>query len=323
MRKIFSTNDVHPRDRFDFWMSVIRRNFIKNDAVPARRRGFKAELHAGSIGAVNLGLAQSSALKVSHTERHSGQPSDDQLFVFMPLAGTKLVRQNGRQAVLEPGHFALIDPRLPHEGHFSEASEVLTLIVGRHALECRLGAVQDLTARPITLDTAEGRLASGYLSMLPSQAGRLSSAGEDMAEAQLLDLVALALGKTSTGKASLGSSARSLVRTKLHAVIEARLSDPNLDAQAIASEAGVSTRYANAVLADENMSLGRLIQARRLARCRQALEDPAQMHRTVSDIAYGWGFSDMTHFGRRFKAAYGMLPSECRHLAQMQTSLLP
>jgi error-prone DNA polymerase len=37
----------------------------------------------------------------------------------------------------------------------------------------------------------------------------------------------------------------------------------------------------------------RLIQARRLARCRYALEDPNQAHRTVSEIAYGWGFSDM------------------------------
>ena len=42
---------------------------------------------------------------------------------------------------------------------------------------------------------------------------------------------------------------------------------------------------------------------------RKALEDPLQAHRSVSEIAYGWGFSDMTHFGRRFKQAYGVLPS--------------
>ena len=37
-----------------------------------------------------------------------------------------------------------------------------------------------------------------------------------------------------------------------------------------------------------------------------------QQHRTVSEIAYGWGFSAMTHFGRAFKRAYGVLPSEYR-----------
>jgi AraC-like DNA-binding protein len=79
------------------------------------------------------------------------------------------------------------------------------------------------------------------------------------------------------------------------AAIEARLTDPALDAGAVATAAGISVRYVNAVLAREGTSIVRLIQARRLARCRKALEDPLQSHRTLSEIAYGWGFSDMTH----------------------------
>jgi transcriptional regulator GlxA family with amidase domain len=56
----------------------------------------------------------------------------------------------------------------------------------------------------------------------------------------------------------------------------------------------------------------RLVYARRLARCRAALDEPGQTHRSISDIAFAWGFSDMTHFGRRFTAAYGVLPREIR-----------
>jgi AraC-like DNA-binding protein len=37
-----------------------------------------------------------------------------------------------------------------------------------------------------------------------------------------------------------------------------------------------------------------------------------QGHRTISEIAYGWGFSGMTHFGRRFKAAFGSSPRDYR-----------
>jgi AraC family transcriptional regulator, positive regulator of tynA and feaB len=68
------------------------------------------------------------------------------------------------------------------------------------------------------------------------------------------------------------------------------------------------------VLAQEGTSIRRLILERRLARCRTALEDPMQAHRSISEIAYGWGFSDMTHFGRKFRETYGMLPSEYRRL---------
>jgi AraC-like DNA-binding protein len=57
-----------------------------------------------------------------------------------------------------------------------------------------------------------------------------------------------------------------------------------------------------------------------LARCRRALEDPRQAHRSIREIAYGWGFSDMTHFGRSFRKAYGMLPSAYRKLASQAAS---
>jgi AraC family transcriptional activator of tynA and feaB len=75
---------------------------------------------------------------------------------------------------------------------------------------------------------------------------------------------------------------------------------------------------ANAVLAVDGTSITRLIRARRLERCRRALEDPSQAHRRVSEIAYGWGFSDRTHFGRSFRAAFGSLPREYRRLAKIR-----
>jgi AraC family transcriptional regulator, positive regulator of tynA and feaB len=102
------------------------------------------------------------------------------------------------------------------------------------------------------------------------------------------------------------------VLTRVRAAIERRLSDPALDPAIVAAAAGISVRYANAVLAQQGTSLARLIQTRRLERCRKALGDLTQAHRSISDIAYFWGFSDMTHFGRRFRSAYGLLPSEYR-----------
>ncbi len=109
----------------------------------------------------------------------------------------------------------------------------------------------------------------------------------------------------------------------MRAAIDARLADPNLDAATVAAAAGVSVRYANAVLAQDDTSIMRLIQAKRLARCRKALEDPSQAHRMISEIAYGWGFTDMTHFGRRFKAAYRFSPSDCRRGVRQFRQLTP
>ena len=170
-----------------------------------------------------------------------------------------------------------------------------------------------MIARSIKPTEAEHRLTSAYLAMLPAQSDTLGSAAADVVRDQVLDLVAVSLAKAMDDGTPRVSSAHSLALVSLRAAIEARLTDPTLDASSVAAAAGSSSvRYANAVLAKHNTSIMRLVQAQRVQRCRRALEDPSQAHRTVSEIAYGWGFSDMTHFGRRFRVAYGMLPSEYR-----------
>jgi len=159
---------------------------------------------------------------------------------------------------------------------------------------------------------AETGLASSFLAMLPAHVGKMSQAAEDVIKYQMIDLIAVSLAKTVQNGTPRISSARGLVLLKVRAAIETRLSDPALDGEAVAAAVGVSVRYANSVLAEEGTSICRYIQERRLARCRRALEDPQQAHRSLSEIAYGWGFSDMTHFGRSFRKAHGMLPSEYR-----------
>ncbi|TGD97665.1 helix-turn-helix domain-containing protein [Methylobacterium nonmethylotrophicum] len=309
METVFTTDHVHQRDRFDYWHEVACRDVVDHDSKPDCRRTFEAELRAGSIGSLDLVCFQNSGMTVNHTLHHLSRTSHDEVFLCRQFRQRVALEQNGRQTVLEPGDLTLIDPRLPYRGQFSDGSEVLVVKVQRAPLERRLGPMRDLLAH--TLPTPEGRLASAYLAMLPSHVDVAGTAA-DVVQAHLLDLIALAFGRAATGPTPRPSSARSLVRMRLHTAVEARLADPALRAGTIADAAGVSVRYANVVLADEDTSIAHLIQTRRLARCRQALEDPAQAHRTVSEIAYGWGFSDMTHFGRRFKAAFGLLPRECR-----------
>jgi AraC-like DNA-binding protein len=204
---------------------------------------------------------------------------------------------------------------VPYEARFSGGSELLVLKVRREALEGRIGRTRELTARALPAN-ADARLTSAYLGLLAFHANGLSTAVGECVEPHLLDLIALSFSRPRSGTAAQGSSARALVRIRLRAAVEANLCDRSFGVAAAAQAAGVSIRYANAVLADEGMSIMQLIQTRRLERCRLALADPGQAHRKVSEIAYGWGFSDMTHFGRRFKATYGLLPSEFRRNSQ-------
>jgi AraC-like DNA-binding protein len=97
--------------------------------------------------------------------------------------------------------------------------------------------------------------------------------------------------------------------------VERLLIEPGLKPERIAAEAGISVRYANALLAAEDTSIERYMNDRRLERCRNALEDVGQSHRSIGEIAFKWGFSELSHFGRRFKARYGCTPTDFRRQA--------
>jgi len=314
MERLFSTVEVHPRDRFDYWHNVACKNLIVHDSTPECRPTFQAELHAGALADLGLILFETSPMRISHTRHHCARMQSDEAFVCRLISGQLVLEQAGREVVMEAGDMTLLDPLLPYEGKFSAGVRLLVLKAPRRSMEARVGRITDLVTRAMKPAEAEHGLASAFLAMLPDYAGQLGAAAIETVKDQTLDLVAVSLAKTQEGPRPYLSSAKASALMNVRAAIEARLADPRLDAEMVAAAAGVSVRYANALLAQEGTSIARLIQSRRLDRCHRALKDPLQAHRTVTEIATGWGFSDMTHFGRRFKTAYGVLPSEFRRL---------
>ncbi len=314
MKTIFSTDEVHPRDRFDYWHSVACRTMVAHDSTPACRQTFHAELRGGALAEVGLIHVHADGFQFSRGARHA---DSEDLLICRQISGRMTLEQCGREIALDAGSFMLLDPRVPYSGVFSPAASQLVLRVPRHLLESRLGRAPQVMSVAVVPAQGEATLTSSLLAMLPEMVGGLTKgAAQELVREQMLDLVALSVGKAMGQGRTRISSARAVVLMKVRTAIDARLADPSLDARSVAQAAGVSLRYANVALSGEGMSIGRLIQARRLLRCRRALEDPAQAHRTLSEIAYGWGFSDMTHFGRKFKAAFGLLPSEYRKASQ-------
>jgi AraC family transcriptional regulator, positive regulator of tynA and feaB len=312
MESLFSTHDVHPSQRFDYWHDVACKNIVEHESQPESRIHFNARIETGWLADIGLVLFENSSMLVKRTAKQVSRARTSHLFVCRQIEGWLALEQAGSESRLESGEVTLLDPMLPYEGRFSSGSKLLVLKVPRAELEARVGSTRAMLARTLQPLAAEISLTSAFLLMLPEYAGRMNAAAEQVTKNQTLDLLAMALAKAMERQSPRVSSAKMSALFNVRAAIEAGLTDPHLSPEAVAAAARLSVRYANAVLAELDTSIVRLIQERRLARCRKALEDPAQDHRSVSDIAFGWGFSDMTHFGRRFKQEFGMLPSEYR-----------
>jgi AraC family transcriptional regulator, positive regulator of tynA and feaB len=314
MAVVYSTNDVHPRDSIAYWLDDVIKGFVRY-AFTASDGPFRASVRFGKVGDLSIADYKCDPHGAERTARDIARARCDDIVFNLQLSGRSIHCQDDRQAVTEPGGLYLIEPRRPHTGHYQERSRTISIRMPRHTFEARLGSAAPHACRALSSQGPVAGLAFGFLTMITDRMDAIEgSAGAQIVE-QALDLLALAISAEGTGRVTL-SSPRTVALTLLKAAIEARLHEPELKPTVAAAAAGISVRYANALLAEEDSCLERYIIERRLERCRRVLDDPAQAHRMIGEIAFSWGFSDLSHFNRRFKAEFGRSPGEYRRHVQ-------
>jgi AraC-like DNA-binding protein len=103
-----------------------------------------------------------------------------------------------------------------------------------------------------------------------------------------------------------------MLRRRAKQYILTHLADPDLSIERVAAAMGCTKRYLHMAFEAEGTTLQRLIRRLRVERCREALADAEQTGRSVSDIAFDWGFNNSAHFCRTFKAQVGTSPTRFR-----------
>ena len=80
----------------------------------------------------------------------------------------------------------------------------------------------------------------------------------------------------------------------------------------MARAAGLSLRQLHRLFEPTGTSFARHVLGRRLAATRAVLASPAGVGRTVTEVAFAWGFDNLVTFHRAFRRAYGCTPGEVR-----------
>jgi AraC family transcriptional activator of tynA and feaB len=317
MDKVLTLADIHPRDRLAYWYDVACKVFVDHECRVRTPSRFDVTMHHAALG--DLGVVNIESLGLSFAEvtaRSIAHGEDVVFFLCLQLSGTATFSQDGRETTILPGDFALLDAQRPYSCNYPRDWKQIIFKIPHRALKARLAASSELTAHAVRHGDSVGGLASGYMLMIPERIDALQPAARSQIAEHVLDLIALSLATAAGKDKPAVSSGRALALLQLRMAIESRLVDAALDPSSAAAAAGISVRYANMLLSQQGTSLQRLITSRRLDHCRRALEDPAQSHRTITEIAFAWGFSDASHFNRCFKSEYGCAPRDYRQRFQ-------
>jgi AraC-like DNA-binding protein len=226
------------------------------------------------------------------------------------IAGTMHFVQDGVAIDLSPGDCLVFNFAWPHELSSDRYSEHLGLLAP-HDLIRRLSVPIEMlrTAHHIKMDNcAEFALdiLKRYLEENPSFG---EAAGAKLAEA------VLALMRSSLAEGEIGLSEFSgptIIRWRAKNYINSNLRNSELDISNVAAALGCSKRTLHAAFREESATIERYIWEKRLEECHAELSRPDSVKRTITDIAFTWGFSSSAHFSRTFRAAYGKSPTSVR-----------
>ena len=117
---------------------------------------------------------------------------------------------------------------------------------------------------------------------------------------------------------SLGGSARAGLFSDIKAIATAALDDPDLSPAQVAAKAGVSVRTLHRIFQASGETFWSWIRDRRLERCHAELTAPTSAKRTITEVAFRWGFNELSTFDRNFRKRYGASPRQVRSLAHKE-----
>lgn len=308
MTLCFSTASVDQRSQLSYWREVVCATFVGLDVEPLPRltTGFRAEVTAHALGCLQVATVVSQPHAVFRSPARIRSSPDDDFFVNLAVGGRTIVAQDGREAVLRPGDFAVYDSARPCRIACHDPFQLLVLKVPRDQLAARCQLPPGITATAVRGDRGARAMFASLLASVPGHTAELSPQLSGQVGGNVLELLATALSEHAAGSRSALPREAQLLRAQQY--ITDHLGNSELSPAGIAEALGLSVRYLQVLFHEENTSPFRWILERRLERAARLLRDPRQASRNITSIAFAIGFKDSAHFSRVFKHRYGVGP---------------
>jgi AraC-like DNA-binding protein len=313
MGQLLTTDTVAPRDRLAYWTDAICDVYVQLECDALRRDApFDGRIRHDRLGTLELSRVTSCPQWVRHGPTQIARATEDWFLVSLQTRGRGVVSQDGRDAVLEPGDFALYDSTRPYALRFDGDFEQIVLMLPGPVLRSQLRASERLTATTVQGRRGAGHLTIGMIETLARDVGQLEP-GSAAAVADAVTSILVAGLRTLPAARETGvSNLVALHRERIRRHVLANLRDPGLSVASIAQALRMSPSTVHRAFQGEPLSVARWIVALRLDAVRRDLADPALAKRPIGAIAFDWGFDDAASFSRAYRERFGCAPRDSR-----------
>ncbi|HVQ99121.1 MAG TPA: helix-turn-helix domain-containing protein [Mycobacterium sp.] len=315
MAVVLDTDTMPAEDRAAAVISAMIDASVPSHVILDNQDGIvQARMDVWSFGAASIFRADTTGMQLVRTAKQAKTCPSPNLAIAVQEIGDGLCEQGGEQRVVPAGHLMVTDLNSAYDFCWD----------GHGASQCLHVALDDLGMPHDVIRDASTRLhISPLYELMVNHITGLTRRADELST----DTAAANVGAVSVelARALLASAAHdtryrrdalaTTLLTQVRAYIRRHLADPHLTPETIAVAHNISVRHLYKVCANADFSLHQWMTSQRLQGARDELAGSASQYRSIAMVAQRWGFSNPTHFSRRFRDAYGISPREWRYIA--------
>lgn len=314
----FTTDDLRPQDRFDYWCEVRARNLfgVTISLQPHERLDFRGRFSAVNAGKAILSEMQASSYWVSRTAADISRASSDSLCIYQQTGGAGWFNsKSGGEFVVSAGGIAISHSDLPYvtrpaTAHGFDLRVLKIPLTGREDL---VSQARDLAPSLLHDDPRLKTVISASFAALVAECAKNPESDFDLAVGHLAQLALLARSRVRRGSPESRAALRFGFLQTARNILARDLHRHNLTPAAVAAELGISLRQLHVLFEPTGAPFARTLMTMRAREARRLLKEAPT--RPMAEIAHASGFDSSATFYRVFRNIYGMTPGDARMAA--------
>jgi AraC-like DNA-binding protein len=302
-------NIVGASQCFEQWHHATCHNYSVTDYRRTTPAPFLGHIEARSFGALTVSelasFASESRIEVIRGSSEIRRDPRDHFMLLLAYRGEVGFAQAGRTTRLSRGDMVIYDQARPFSMEFGADTREAVVTIPRALLASRLPEVERFTARRITSASKLGALTATVVRQLVDFEDALDDDVANRLGGSALDILATTLKAEFSGEAEAeGKHHAQLAKVKRY--VAANLHDAEMTIDRIAKAQNLAPRTLHRLFSVEGTTPIRWLWQQRLLASYKALAEGHIKH--VTDAAFTFGFTDLSHFSRAFKKTFGHAP---------------
>jgi AraC-like DNA-binding protein len=308
MDVVFSTDKFTRDKRYAAWCDAICDFYVHVDVNATHPEDYRGFIREGHFGDVVLTEILVSEQLIRRDRQHIARLDKDCFYFQFIHRGNVNVIQRGETHHSNAARAAIFSAVEPYELECIGEGRSFYLEIPRDTFAQRFPAERVPVTATFNTTQGLGRIATEFCAMLATEGSKLEEDVRAHLGGQLLDMLAFTLLNEEKDALSSDGSVQQARLRSVQVWIEAHLGDPNLSLERIAGANGMSLRYLHLIFRHCEMSASEWIWNRRLQLCYD--EIAKGVGRSITSIAFGYGFNSSAHFSTMFRRKYGLSPRD-------------